>query len=112
MYTATDLELVVDLQVLVGTAFSQDVLQRCCTSGVRDVVIKREGEGEVRLSIGFNVDVFFHTASDRVLVDRVDKLWVIFVRERSLRAVGRTHIQLDLVESDAEVVGVIHSVRP
>jgi hypothetical protein len=55
---ATDLELVVDRQVLAGTAFSHDVLQRCCARGVRDVVVQREGEGEVRLSIGFDVDVF------------------------------------------------------
>jgi len=74
VYLATDLEFVVDLQVLVGTAFSQDVLQRSCTGGVRDVVVEREGEGEVRLSVGFDVNVFFHTAPDRVLVDRVDKL--------------------------------------
>ena len=74
MYLATHLELVVDFQVLFGTAFSQDVLQRSCTRGVRDVVVEREGEGEVRLSIGLNVDVFFHAASDRVVVDRVNKL--------------------------------------
>jgi hypothetical protein len=36
----------------------------------------------------------------------------IFVRSGSRRTEGRAYIQLDLVESNAEVVGVIHSVGP
>jgi len=62
-------------------AFSQDVLQRPGTSGVRDVVVEREGEGEVRLSIGSDVDAFLYATSDGVVIDRVDKLGVTFVRQ-------------------------------
>lgn len=35
----TDLDLVINRQVLTGATFSQDVLQRWCTRGIRDVVV-------------------------------------------------------------------------
>lgn len=78
--SVTDLELVVYLQVLTSTTLSQDVLQRCRTGGVRDVIVQREGKGKVRLSIGSDVDVLSHTASDGIIVDRIGKLWSIFIR--------------------------------
>lgn len=77
---ATDLEFVVHLQVLLGAAFSQDVLQRCCTRSVRDVVVQREGEGKVRLSVGSDVDVLSQTGSNGVIVNRIGKLSMVFIR--------------------------------
>lgn len=53
----TDLEFVVDLQVLVGFAFIHDVLQHCCPRCVRDIIVQRKGEGEVGLSVGSDVDI-------------------------------------------------------
>jgi len=68
----TDLEFVVDCQILLGTAFSHNVLECACTRGVRSIIVQREGEGEIRLSIGSNADVCFFSASNWVVADRID----------------------------------------
>ena len=70
----TNIDFIVNLQVLVGTAFIQNILPHRRTRAIRDVIVEREGEGEVRLSIGFDVDVLPYAASDRVVVDRINKL--------------------------------------
>ena len=108
----TDLEFVVDLQVLFGSAFSHNVLQHCGRRGVRDIIVQRKGEGEVGLSVGFDIDVLACSASDGVVADRINKLYTTFVRSGSQWTEGHTHIQLNLIESDAEEVGVFHSVGP
>ena len=82
-YSVANLEFVVDLQVFVGITFVYDVLQHCCTRGVRDVIVQRKGEGKVGLSVGFDIDVFLYSASDGVAADWINKLQTIFVRSRS-----------------------------
>lgn len=79
----TDLEFVVDLQILVGFAFIHDVLQHCCPRGVRDIIVQRKGEGEVGLSIRSDVDILSRSAPDGVAADRIDELYITFVRSGS-----------------------------
>lgn len=69
-----DLEVVLDREVLFGGAFTHNVLQYSCAGSVRDIVVQREGEGEVCLSIGLDVNVLFHSAPDRIVIDWIYKL--------------------------------------
>ena len=48
---STDFKCVFNSQVLASAAFSHDILQHCCPRGVRDIVVEREGEGEVSLVV-------------------------------------------------------------
>lgn len=70
----TDFQVVLDRQVLVGVAFSHNVLQHSCARTVRDVIIQREGEGEVGLSIRLNVDISSDSTTDWIVIDWISEL--------------------------------------